>query len=164
MWKLPDGTIISSPRAINIDGVQYPSSIFRSWSADELSAIGIYRFREEPYDVYFYRSSAHTDVLENSEVIRRHTLVDAMTLSELQYMTIVDIKTTANNMLLSTDWYVIRKSEAGDEIPQDVLTYRTAVRQASNDIEIKINGYTTYSGLVSYITTEMNGEWPTVSG
>jgi len=164
MWKLPDGKIISSPRAITIDGTQYPASIFESWTAAELGAINIYRFREEPYDVYFYRSSAYTDTLENSEIVRKHTLIDAMTLSELQTATIDNVKTTANNMLLPTDWYVIRKSEAGDAIPADVLTYRTAVRQASNDIETKINGYTTYSGLVSYITTEMNEDWPTVSG
>lgn len=160
MWKLPDGTIISSPRAITINGVQYPDTIFKNWTLSELNAVGIYPFREEGYDSYFYRSTGHTDTIVDGEVVRTHTLVDSMSLLELQNLVVEDIKTTANSLLAPTDWYVIRNSEVAGTIPSEVSTYRASVRTASNDIETAVSGYTTYAELVAYVTGTMNSDWP----
>lgn len=163
MWKLPDGTITPSPRAIEVNGVQYPATIFKNWTAEELGNIGVYSFREDKYDPYFYSASAHTDVREGYEIVRKYTLIDAMTLAELKERTISDVKITANNLLAPTDWYVIRKIESNTDMPTEVSEYRTAVRQASNDIEAAISNYATYAELVTYITGTMSTAWPSVS-
>jgi hypothetical protein len=49
-WKLPDGKVIQSPKAFTHDGLQYSAQIFRSWSKDELAAIGVKPFREVNFD------------------------------------------------------------------------------------------------------------------
>jgi len=160
MWKLPDGTIISSPRAVTINDIQYPDTIFKNWSLAELNAIGIYPFREEGYDSYYYRSTGHTDTIVDGEVVRTHTLIDAMSLVELQSLVVEDIKVTANSFLAPTDWYVIRNAEVAEAIPSEVSTYRAAVRTASNNIETTVNGHTTYADLIEYVTNSMNDDWP----
>ena len=38
----------------------------------------------------------------------------------------------ARAYLASTDWYVVRRSETGEPIPQDVMTNRAAARIAAN--------------------------------
>ena len=43
-------------------------------------------------------------------------------------------------MLTSTDWYVTRKSEKDTAIPENVSTYRDAVRAACVAREGEING------------------------
>ena len=50
-------------------------------------------------------------------------------------VTAAEVKTYAGRLLSYTDWYVTRQQEGGADIPADILTYRQAVRQASNDIE-----------------------------
>ena len=38
----------------------------------------------------------------------------------------------ARSYLASTDWYVVRRSETGEPIPQDVMDKRAAARAAAN--------------------------------
>lgn len=57
------------------------------------------------------------------------------------------IKQQASSALQSTDWYVIRKAEAGTEIPANVATYRAAVRSKSNEMEALINAVTSVEQL-----------------
>ena len=57
------------------------------------------------------------------------------------------IKVQASSALQSTDWYVIRKAEAGTEIPANVATYRAAVRSKSNEMEALINAVTSVEQL-----------------
>ena len=39
---------------------------------------------------------------------------------------------SAREYLASTDWYVVRRSETGEPIPQDVMDKRAAARAAAN--------------------------------
>lgn len=57
------------------------------------------------------------------------------------------IKAQASSALQSTDWYVIRKAEAGTEIPANISTYRAAVRAKSNEMEALINAVTSVEQL-----------------
>jgi hypothetical protein len=61
------------------------------------------------------------------------------------------VKAEAGSLLAPTDWYVIRRAEASVAIPADVLTYRTAVRTASNSMEDQINAVTTHAEFVTLI-------------
>jgi hypothetical protein len=49
------------------------------------------------------------------------------------------VKTQAGGLLAPTDWMVIKAAEVADySVPADILTYRAAVRTASNTIEAAI--------------------------
>lgn len=47
----------------------------------------------------------------------------------------MEVKAHAGRLLSYTDWYVTRHQETGADIPSGVLTYRQAVRGASDVIE-----------------------------
>jgi len=53
---------------------------------------------------------------------------------------------------------VVRKSETGAEIPVDILTYREAVRTASNMIEAAINACTTHAQFMALYDTPVDNE------
>lgn len=50
-------------------------------------------------------------------------------------VSVPDVKAWAGRILRYTDWYVTRQQEGGAAVPDNVLAYRQAVRDASNDIE-----------------------------
>ena len=47
-------------------------------------------------------------------------------------------KDAANNLLVETDWMVIRQTEGGTNVPNDTKTYRTAVRTKCKEREDQI--------------------------
>lgn len=49
---------------------------------------------------------------------------------------VAQVKAEAARRLAPTDWYVIRAAEGGTAAPANVLAYRAAVRDASNNIEV----------------------------
>ena len=75
------------------------------------------------------------------------------TLSELKEAKIKIAKDSANQMLISTDWYVIRKQEKGTAIPSDIQTDRDAIRTACTAHENAINAKTTKAQVQSYNIT-----------
>ena len=65
-------------------------------------------------------------------------------------------KLTANTLLASTDWYVVRKSETNTAIPTDIATYRAAVRTATGTIETAINACTTLDEFKALFVTPVD--------
>jgi len=49
------------------------------------------------------------------------------------------IKQQASGLLTPTDWYIIRKADAGTAVPSAVTTYRAAVRTKSGEMETIID-------------------------
>ena len=49
-----------------------------------------------------------------------------------------------------TDWYVIRKEDNNDAIPEDIQTIRTNLRTQSATVENEINALTTKKEVVLY--------------
>ena len=69
---------------------------------------------------------------------------------------IAQTKATANTLLASTDWYVVRKSETDTAIPTDIATYRAAVRTATGTIETAINACTTLDEFKALFVTPVD--------
>jgi len=67
-------------------------------------------------------------------------------------------KQTANSLLSSTDWYVIRESETSVAMPADVQTYRAAVRTASGTIETAISACTTLDEFIAMHQTPVDAD------
>ena len=63
------------------------------------------------------------------ETVFKKDLVDKTwteTLDELKTRRINHFKSTVNTELQKTDWYIIRKADSGDAVPDSVTTDRTA--------------------------------------
>lgn len=156
---------ISSSKGIEINGVQYPKTIFTLWTNAEREAIGIYEVvvdatnkKDEAYYIntdvnYSYSNGVVTaswrtptakpltNVLfvEGDEIPSDKAVGDIKQYG-LKEQKISIIKQQAAGLLAPTDWHVVKAAEVAEySVPADISTYRAAVRTASNDMEAKIN-------------------------
>ena len=78
------------------------------------------------------------------------------TLDELKTKKINNFKSIVNSELQKTDWYVIRKADNNDAIPEDVQTTRTDLRTQSATVENEINALTTKKEVILYDFPNIN--------
>ena len=103
-------------------------------SVDEKTAIGItYEADPAPFDSKYYFSAGNPRYLDDG------TDKDGNKYTGIRPGIVQEQKTTASQMLSSTDWYVVRKSETDVAIPSNVATYRAAVRTVCGTRETEIN-------------------------
>ena len=172
MWaKVVDGSveeIIAHPKNIvDENGIQHPRSIFSIWTKEEKIAIGIYDVIMAPtYDDKYYISHNPTyavvgdNVVQSIEKAGDHELEDKHATDEeskkmfdldgkpvinfgLKSKAIDTVKSQQASMLSQTDWAIIRKSDNGTEIPDNIQTYRDAVRVKAEEMEEAITKATT---------------------
>jgi len=177
MWARIMGSqlveIINIPKAMTINNIQYPKSIFtRAWTDEERKALGIVPYVHEGSGVenMFYTSSESSPVVQADKVIvtRSRTARD-----------IDDIKTTMKNhvssvlqgSLAQTDWIVIREQDNGTAKPADLAKWRTDLRAKAAALETAIDAKSDVAGLeaMTVFTKEMEDagkkasefdEWP----
>ena len=172
MWaKVVDGSveeIIAHPKNIvDENGIQHPRSIFSIWTKEEKIAIGIYDVIMAPtYDAKYYISHNPTyavvgdNVVQSIEKAGDHELEDKHATDEeskkmfdvdgkpvinfgLKSKAIDTVKSQQASYLAQTDWAIIRKSDNGTEIPDNIQTYRDAVRVKAEEMEEAITKATT---------------------
>ena len=149
-----------------------------AWDAAQRAANGIYEVEYNTAnlkDTRFYINGAESFTFANDKVIASYapaigkSLVDINAVDEdnqpllddegnqvvtpgLKTIEKKQIKAQAAGLLQSTDWYVVRKAEAGTEIPAEVTAYRTAVRAKSNEMEVAIDGAASVEALEALFT------------
>ena len=154
---------LSGNKGITIGDKQYPKAIFGLWSKDEREAIGIYEIeidstnkKDEKWYIntnitYSFGSGkvtgsygtatakAHTDILftAQDETDGLGTEGDVK-VEGLKTILIRNLKLQAATELQNTDWYVIRKADAGTAIPSSITTHRAAVRTKCAEMETAI--------------------------
>jgi hypothetical protein len=157
---------ISSSKGIEINGVQYPKTIFTLWTNAEREAIGIYEVvvdatnkKDEAYYIntdvsYSYSNGVVTaswgtptaKPLDNVLFVEGDEIPTDKAVGDIkQYGLKPQHKQTVNNqangLLSKYDWYVIRYQEDNTKtIPSDVSTYRTNVRAKANEMCTQIDG------------------------
>ena len=155
--------IFTNPKGFVLNNNQYPADIFYKWTKDEKEAIGIYEvetdstnFKDEKWYIntnesYAFGSGkvtrswgtatakAHADTLftAQDETDGLGTEGEVKTRG-LKYNLIRDLKSQAATELQNTDWYVIRKADAGTAIPSSITTHRAAVRTKVAEMETAI--------------------------
>lgn len=72
------------------------------------------------------------------------------TIDEVRADKITSIKTEAYRLLLPTDWYIVRQSETGQPVPDNILAYRQAVRDATDVAEQEIASLQTIEEIRAY--------------
>lgn len=80
-----------------------------------------------------------------------YTVADVTpSLSKAQSAKIDQIKTDAKDVLKHTDWYIVRKQETGESIPQSVIDHRAEVRSLSDQFESDVNALESVSEVQNY--------------
>lgn len=167
MWTYL-GRVIKQGRAwTDAEGVQHPAQ-WNRWSDDEKAAKGLVwdeSLQPVPFDNRFYWSAGVpkniddvNEVDEDGNPVLDEDGVQVVT-KGLKSNAIALVKTQAAGLLAPTDWMVIKASEVADySAPADVLTYRAAVRTASNDIESAINACTTHDAFMALYDVPVDAE------
>ena len=168
MWGLVEsGSItkfINNPKALVIGDVRHSRNIFSSrWTNAEREAIGIYEVefdnsnkKDEQWYINTNQSfafaggkitasygsatpKAHADTLftAQDETDGLGTEGEVKTRG-LKYNLIQNIKRQAAGELQNTDWYVVRKADAGTAVPSAITTHRAAVRTKAAEMETAI--------------------------
>ena len=172
----------SGNKGVTIGDIQYPKSIFSLWSEAERNAIGIYEVtvdttnkKDEQWYIntnvsYGVESNkavgsygtatakAHADTLwtAQDEIDGKGTEGEVATRG-LKYNLIQTVKQQAAGELQNTDWYVVRKADAGTAVPSAITTHRAAVRTKAAEMETAITNAAdtpALETLYTYTTTD----------
>ena len=159
--------IFTSPKGFVLNNNQYPQDIFYKWTKDEKEAIGIYEIETDSTNYkdgkwyvntdesYTFDSgkvtrswgtatakphadSLYTDQDKTDDLIPDDKDVGDVKVEGLKTKLIRTIKQQAAGILKDTDWYVIRKADAGTAVPSAITTHRAAVRTKCAEMETAI--------------------------
>jgi len=159
--------IYAQPKQLTIGDVNYPSNIFSMWTSSELEAIGIYEVETDNTNLkdqkwyintnitYSFGSGkvtgsygtatakAHADTLWTSQDKTDNKIpegkdVGDVAIEGLKTILIKTIKAQAAGILQDTDWYIVRKADAGTAVPSAITTHRAAVRTKAASMETAI--------------------------
>jgi hypothetical protein len=148
-----DGKPLSPDAAFSIGGIQYPANWLRLASAEEREAIGITEVPDPaPYDQRFYWGYDADGAL----IPKDH--------AQLVEQWVGQTRTTANTLLIPTDWYLVRQAETGASVPVAALAYRTALRESSDTKEAAVKATDTTESLAAYILGDDYPAWPSDTG
>lgn len=168
--QIPEGSDIT------LNGFTYPYSWLEGTSAYVRASHGIEATGDVTYDPRYYWDKDIPKNLEDKEEVDKDGNplyvkilgeVDgqpAMVDSDKRLITLglkttctSQVKSTTNDLLKSTDHYIIRNSVDGSEIPESVSTYRSAVITESNRVTDVLAAVTSIEEL---ITTMNSISWP----
>ena len=159
--------IFTNPKGFVLNNNQYPADIFSKWTKDEKEAIGIYEVetdstncKDEKWyintnELYAFSggkvtrswgtatAKKHADTLWTSQDktdgnIPEGKDVGDVAVEGLKTVLIRTLKAQAAGELQRTDWYVVRKADAGTAIPSAIETHRAAVRTKCASMEASI--------------------------
>jgi hypothetical protein len=150
MYKYGEIVIRVGRSWTNNDGITHPRN-WANWSdADKAAAGLVWEDDPAPFDSRFYWSADIEKALDDVNEVDEdgNPVLDEdgnqVVTKGLKTNAIELVKTQAGGLLAPTDWMVIKASEiAKYSVPSNVLTYRAAVRAASNTIEAAILATTT---------------------
>ena len=167
MWGLVESgsitKIINKPKGMVIGDIRYSRKIFELWSKAELEAKGIYEVeydntnqKDETWyintDLSFAFAGGKITASYGSATARPHADVlftaqdesdgkgteGEVAVEGLKTIKIREIKKQAAGELAKTDWYVVRKADAGTAVPSAITTHRAAVRTKAAEQETAI--------------------------
>ena len=202
MWALVQSNqvvaVYSRPKAVTINGIQHPSNIFSAWTKAQKKAIGIYDYVEvgaNPNSDFYTLGASTTAIDADAGTVTKTYANNAKNMDDVnevdeegnpvldqdgnQIVTLglksiakQKVKEQAAGLLQGSDWYVVRAAEGGAAVPDDVATYRAAVRTKSGTMETAIDGAANVAALAAMYdnTSDADGnvtlgtlnDWPVV--
>ena len=179
--------IFTNPKGFVLNNNQYPADIFYKWTKDEKETIGIYEvetnstnFKNEKWYVntnesYTFGSGKVTRSW-GTATAKDHADKDAVDeegnkikdkdgnqviIEGLKTKLIRTIKQQAAGILQDTDWYIVRKADAGTAVPSAITTHRAAVRTKAAEMETAITNASdtpALQTLYTYVNTADEGD------
>ena len=171
-------------QSLLLNDVRYSSQIFTIWTDAQRKELGIVPIviSGSHLDTNYYIEHNHSDAIagDGNSVIRTIGVkaadraledVDAvdvdgnavldqygvqMVTRGLKYNAIQKVKQQQSGYLSRTDWYIIRKADAGTAIPTAIQTFRNAIRADATRIENAITAATTMDEFIALHTTTYN--------
>jgi len=182
--------LINKPKGLVIGDVRHSRKIFELWSKSELEAIGIYEVefdnsnkKDEKWYINTDQSfafaggkitasygsataKAHADTTytnqdKTDDLIPEGKDVGDVKVEGLKTTLIKRIKNQAAVILQDTDWYIVRKADAGTAVPSSITTHRAAVRTKAAEMETKITNASdtpALETLYTYVNTADEGD------
>ena len=163
MWARIVGSqlveIIHQPKAMTINDVQYPKSIFgSSWTDEERKALGIVPYEYEGSYIanMFYSTSEAAPAVEADRVVVRRTQ-SANNVDDIKAVMKTSVSKTLGGYLDQTDWIVIREQDNGTAKPADLAKWRTDLRAKAAALETSIDSKSDVADLeaMTIVTEEM---------
>ena len=174
----------SGNKGITIGDNNYPKAIFTLWTKDEREAIGIYEVEIDntnKKDEQWYINTNITYAFGSGKVTgsygtataKEHADKDAVDDEGnkikdedgnqvinygLKTNLIKTLKAQAAGELQRTDWYVVRKADAGTAIPSAIETHRAAVRTKCASMEASITNAADTAALETLYTYTTDSE------
>jgi len=165
MYKYGETVIRVGRSWTNNDGITHPRN-WANWSdADKAAAGLVWEDDPAPFDSRFYWSADVpkniddvNEVDENGDPLLDQDGNQIVTLG-LKSNAIIRVKAQAGGLLAPTDWMVIKAAEVADySVPESVITYRAAVRTASNTIEAAITAATDHAAFMALYDVPVDEE------
>jgi hypothetical protein len=171
-------------QSLVLNDVRYSSQIFTIWTDAQRKELGIVPIviSGSHLNTKYYIEHNHTDaVAEDGDCVVRSIGVKAadkaledinavdvdgnpvldidgvqLITRGLKYNAIQKVKQQQSSYLTQTDWYIIRKADAGTAIPTAIQTFRNAIRADATRIENAITAATTMDQFIALHTTTYN--------
>ena len=146
MWYFNSETI-KHPKTMVISDVTYPKTIFRD--STTLTSLGIKPMRIVTVDSRYYWDGTYTIDASGAEVVGTYagTARDVATLK-------AGMLEKANSAVASRhaaiDWYWTRKAKGGDDVPNNIATYATALYSEHETIKTAIAALDTLAKIITY--------------
>ena len=182
--------MLSGNRGITLNGNQYPRAIYTLWSKAEREALGIYEVvwdNTNKKDDQWYTNTnasyafaggkvtasygsatakAHADTTwtqadSDNGLLPSDKSVGDVKVEGLKTTLIRTLKSQAAGELKSTDWYIVRKADAGTAVPSAITNHRAAVRTKCAEMETAITNASNTPAietLYTYVNTADEGD------
>ena len=160
--------ILNGAKAVTINSIQYPSSIFSVWSKADLKNIGIYPTQiTSTIDSKTHRATGGVTYTINTDHVAIHYAKQAHVLEDVSVTTdgksvltkglksnlLAQVDDNAYKMLAPSDWMTTRQMEAGVTIADDWKTWRASVRTQAKAMKTAINAVTTITDVPGLYVT-----------
>ncbi len=161
-WTYNTKVIREGRSWVDDDGVKHPTS-WGSWSESEKAEAGLVFVADAPpFDSRYYWAAGVPKDIEDKPAVDEDgvAVVDAdgmptITLG-LKSTEKDKVKAQAGGQLQETDWYVVRNSETGADIPKEVLVKRSEIRAESSELEAKIDACATLDELIEVLNPKID--------
>jgi hypothetical protein len=149
MWYY-NATIIKTPKSLTVDGVTYPSAIFRD--ADQLASLGVKPYSEVKVDQRYYWTGSLTVDTSGSEVVGTYTTTDR-DVDTLKSNMLDTINSQVSSKMGAIDWYWARADKGGTAVPSSISTYATTIYSEQVTKETEVAALTDLAGIIAYEAT-----------
>jgi len=149
MWYY-NATIIKTPKSLTVDGVTYPSAIFRD--AEQLSSLGVKPYSEVRVDQRYYWTGQLTIDDSGDEAIGTYTSIDR-DVDKLKEGMLGTINSQVSSKQGAIDWYWQRASKGGKAVPADIQTYADTIYTEQATKEAEVDALVTLEDVMLYEAT-----------